>query len=336
VIAFAERLARLKRRFLELLEKDLEFRRAVVGMLELERILEGLKRHDEKFEEVLERLDRHEAELVKLREDFNKLGGEVAKLREDMVAGFRRHDEELTKLREDMIAGFRRHDEILEKHAQEIARLREDFNKMLGAIAQIQEEQRRLREGYERLEKRVGSLEEGQARLEKRVGSLEEGQARLEKRVGSLEEGQARLEKRMDSLERGLKSLESAMLRGFADLSKFAGITFEEFVRGFLTEALRSSGEIPEGAELKRAVVDGEEINIFLEDPLIVGEVTASAESVGEITKLLRKAELARARYSKEPKKIMIALTAKRDVAREIERIAEESGVRLVIGRVVG
>jgi exonuclease VII small subunit len=290
VVAFAEQLARLKRRFLELLEKDSEFRRAVVGMLELERILEGLKRHDEKFEEVLERLDRHEAELVKLREDFNKLGGEVAKLREDMVAGFRRHDE------------------ILEKHAQEIARLREDFNKMLGAIAQIQEEQRRLREGYERLEKRVGSLEEGQVRLEKR----------------------------MDSLERGLRSLEGAMLRGFADLSKFAGITFEEFVRGFLTEALRSSGEIPEGAELKRAVIDGEEINIFLEDPLIVGEVTASAESVGEITKLLRKAELAKARYSKEPKKIMIALTAKRDVAREIERIAEESGVRLVIGKVVG
>jgi exonuclease VII small subunit len=290
VVAFAEQLARLKRRFLELLEKDSEFRRAVVGMLELERILEGLKRHDEKFEEVLERLDRHEAELVKLREDFNKLGGEVAKLREDMIAGFRRHDE------------------ILEKHAQEIARLREDFNKMLGAIAQIQEEQRRLREGYERLEKRVGSLEEGQVRLEKR----------------------------MDSLERGLRSLEGAMLRGFADLSKFAGITFEEFVRGFLTEALRSSGEIPEGAELKRAVIDGEEINIFLEDPLIVGEVTASAESVGEITKLLRKAELAKARYSKEPKKIMIALTAKRDVAREIERIAEESGVRLVIGKVVG
>jgi exonuclease VII small subunit len=290
VVAFAEQLARLKRRFLELLEKDSEFRRAVVGMLELERILEGLKRHDEKFEEVLERLDRHEAELVKLREDFNKLGGEVAKLREDMMAGFRRHDE------------------ILEKHAQEIARLREDFNKMLGAIAQIQEEQRRLREGYERLEKRVGSLEEGQVRLEKR----------------------------MDSLERGLRSLEGAMLRGFADLSKFAGITFEEFVRGFLTEALRSSGEIPEGAELKRAVIDGEEINIFLEDPLIVGEVTASAESVGEITKLLRKAELAKARYSKEPKKIMIALTAKRDVAREIERIAEESGVRLVIGKVVG
>jgi septation ring formation regulator EzrA len=191
VIAFAERSTRLKRQFLELLEKDLEFRHAILGMLELERISEGLKRHDEKFEEILKSLDKHEAQLVKLREDMN--------------AGFKRHDEELAKLREDMnklredmILGFKRHDEILERHAQEIAKLREDFNKMLSVIAQIQEEQRRLREGYERLEKGVASLE-------KRVGSLEEGQIRLEKRMESLEEGQVRLEKRMDSLERGLK-----------------------------------------------------------------------------------------------------------------------------------
>jgi hypothetical protein len=262
VIAFAEDLARLKRQILELLEKDLEFRRAILGMLELERISEGLKRHDEKFEKLLESFNRHEAQLVKLREDMNKL-------------------------REDMMLGFKRHDEILEKHAQEIVKLRESFNRMLSVIAQVQEEQRRLREGYERL-------------------------------------------------ERGLRSLEGGMLKGFAEMSKFAGITFEEFVRSFLTEALRSSGEIPEGAELRRAVVDGEEINIFLEDPLIVGEVTASAESVDEIMKLLRKAELARAKYSREPKMMMIALTAKRDVAREMERVAEERGVKLVIGKVVG
>jgi transcription initiation factor IIE alpha subunit len=61
-----------------------------------------------------------------------------------------------------------------------------------------------------------------------------------------------------------------------------------------------------------------------LENPLIVGEVTASVESVDEIMKLLRKAELVKFKRSREPKKIMIALTAKRDVAKEMEKIAEE------------
>ena len=300
MIALAEDLARLKRQLLELLEKDREFRHAVVGMLKLERVLRGLRRHDKKFEKLLESLNRHEAELVKLREDFNKIELEIAKLREDMMLGFKRHDEilerhaqEMAKLREDMIAGFKRHDEILERHAQEMAKLREDFNKMLSAIVQIQEEQRKLREGYERLEGRVGSL------------------------------------------ERGLKGLEGGMLKGFADMSKFAGVNFEDFVRSFLTEFLRKSGEIPEGAELKKAVVDGEEINIFLEDPLIVGEVTAYADSVNEIMKLLRKAELVRAKYSREPRKVMVALNVKRGVLKEIEGIAKERGVELMIGRAV-
>ena len=293
MIALAEDLARLKRQILELLEKDREFRHAVVGMLKLDRVLRGLRRHDRKLEKLLESLNKHEAELVKLREDFNKVVVEMARLREDMNAGFKRHDEvlerhaqELAKLREDMNAGFRRHDE-------ELAKLREDFNKMLSAIVQIQEEQRKLREGYERLEERVGSL------------------------------------------ERGLKGLEGGMLKGFADMSKFAGVNFEDFARSFLTEFLRRSGVIPEGAEIKKTVIDGEEINIFLEDPLIVGEVTAYADSVDEIMKLLRKAELVKSKYSREPRKMMVALNVKRGVVKEIERIAKERGVELMVGRAV-
>jgi hypothetical protein len=57
-----------------------------------------------------------------------------------------------------------------------------------------------------------------------------------------------------------------------------------------------------------------------------VGEVTAYADSVNEIMKLLRKAELVRAKYSREPKKIMVALNVKRGVLKEIEGIARERG----------
>jgi chaperonin cofactor prefoldin len=188
------------------------------------------------------------------------------------------------------VAGMIGYDEILK-------RLQKHDEKFEEILAQIKE----IRESQNRLENRVGSLEKSVNSLEKRVDSLEKSVNSLDKRVGSLEE-------RVDSLA-------SAMIAGFAEISKFAGITFEEFVRKFLTASLQKLGQIPQGAELTRTLIDGEEVDIFLEDPLIVGEVTAHAETAQEVQKLIRKAELAKTRYAKEPRKVLVILTAKREAA---------------------
>jgi len=60
---------RLKKEFIELLEKDKEFRYAVAGYL-------GIS-------EILKKLDFNREELVSLRQDQNKLWEEVARLRDD-------------------------------------------------------------------------------------------------------------------------------------------------------------------------------------------------------------------------------------------------------------
>jgi hypothetical protein len=221
-----------------------------------------------------------------------------------MVAGFKRHDEilqehsrELVRLREEMVAGFKRHDE-------ELAKLREDMNR-----------------GFERHDR---ILERHESELIK----LREDFNKMLEAIRELQRGEARLERRLDSLE-------SAMISGFGELSKFAGITFEEFVRKFLTVSLRKAGEMPEDAELVRAVIDGEEINLFSERPLIVGEVTSYAESADEVNKLLRKADVVEARYGREPRKILVILTVRSEVLSEIRRIAEGKGIELISGRTV-
>jgi len=222
---------------------------------------------------------------------------ELVKLREDMNAGFRRHDGEIVKLRSDIVAGFKRYDE-------EMAKLRED---MIAGFRRHDEEITKLREDFNRMLRVI---------------------ARIQKEQRRIREGQARLVKRVDSLE-------SAMISGFGEVSKFAGLTFEEFVRKFLSAGLRRAGEIPEGAELVRGFIDGEEIDLFLEDPLIVGEATSYADSADEIMKILRKAEAAKLKYSREPRKILVILTAKSDAAREMMKIAEEKGVELIIGKIM-
>jgi hypothetical protein len=51
--------------------------------------------------------------------------------------------------------------------------------------------------------------------------------------------------------------------------------------------------------------------------------------------KLLRKAEVARASYSREPRKILVILTAKKEAADEIRKLAKENNVKLIIGKLV-
>ena len=227
----------------------------------------SLLREDEEFRYAV-------AGMLGLEEILRRMDrheAELVKLREDMMEGFKRHDEEIARLRQDMIEGFRRHDEILAMHAQEIAKLRQD---MVAGFKRHDEEIARLREDFNRMLRVIGQIRREQRRIR---------------------EGQSRLEKRVDSLE-------SAMISGFGEMGRFAGLTFEEFVRKFLSASLRRASEIPMDAELKKGFIDREEVNIFLEDPLIVGEATSYAESADEIMKALRRAEVARMKYSREPR----------------------------------
>ncbi|HIQ13687.1 MAG TPA: hypothetical protein EYH44_04830, partial [Thermoprotei archaeon] len=77
----------LKRKFIELLDKDNEFRYLIMGYLGLSEVMKRLEGHDRKFNEVITELKRHSEILEKHDRKFN-----------------------------EVITELKRHSEILEKH----------------------------------------------------------------------------------------------------------------------------------------------------------------------------------------------------------------------------
>ena len=102
----------LKREFLELLDRDLEFRYAVAGYLGLSEILKRL-------DAIAEEQVRLREEQISLREEQKNIWKEIVAIKEEQV----RLREDFNKLREDF-----------NELRREQVRLREDFNKMFMAF----------------------------------------------------------------------------------------------------------------------------------------------------------------------------------------------------------
>ncbi|MCS7113570.1 MAG: hypothetical protein NZ955_06430, partial [Candidatus Bathyarchaeota archaeon] len=90
----SSKLTRLKKEFLELLEKDVEFRYTVAGYLGLSEVLKRL-------DMLAEEQARVWGEISKVWSEIRGLREEQARLRQDMLEGFRRHDEEIKGVREE-------------------------------------------------------------------------------------------------------------------------------------------------------------------------------------------------------------------------------------------
>ncbi|MEM0384235.1 MAG: hypothetical protein QXV27_05260 [Candidatus Caldarchaeum sp.] len=242
--------------------------------------------------------------LDRLEEGQNRLWEEVRSLRE----GQNKLWEEVRSLRE----------------GQE--KLWENQNRLWESNNRLWEEVRSLREGQEKLWEEVRNLREGQ-------NKLWEGQNKLWEEVRDLRYAFNRLEGRVDRLER-------RMSKGFAELGSALGVTYELHANAYIQVLLEELGypdaRVGRGYVLK----DGEvlEIDMFCEEPLIVGEVTTrlmdEQEAGREIGKLLERVEAVSSKYRKKPfMKVLSVGVASENVVEKLRTEAEKHGIKLIMGR---
>lgn len=209
------------------------------------------------------------------------------------------------------------------------------------------EEVRRLREGQDRLWESHEKLWEGQNRLWEEVKSLREGQeklwesqSKLWEEVRSLREGQNRLWEEVKSIRGEMKDLR-AEVKSFG---RAVGRTLEDYTMAFVEIILEEKGYAKERIKLGkgRIVHEGEEveINIFNEDPLVIGEVTTFVESeekaVSEISKIVKRINLAQRKFGRKVEYALLAVgNVSKNVLVKLEEEAKRNGIDLIIGRII-
>ncbi len=212
-------------------------------------------------------------------------------------------------------------------------RLWENQNKLWENQNRLWEEVRSLREGQNKLWEEVKALREGQNKLWEEVRSLREGQNRLWEEVRALRESQNKLTREQERTRR-------YMIAGFRDLSKTLGVTFEEHASSFLEVMLIEMGYPHARVDKKHLICNGEiiEIDMFCEEPLVVGEVTirlrSSEEARREVEKLIRHVRAVKEKYKREP--FLTILSVARitpEAAETLETLAEKHGIRLILGK---
>jgi len=291
---------KLKKEFLELLEKDVEFRYTVAGYL-------GLS-------EILKRLDR-------LGEGQNKLWEEVKNLREGQNKLWENQNrlwEEVKNLREGQ------------------NKLWENQNKLWEEARKLWVEVKGLRENQEKLWIEVRGLRENQEKLWIEVKELREDQKKLWVEVKGLRENQEKLWIEVKELREDQRKLRAS----FESFGKALGVTLEDYTASLVKLMLEDMGYPDVEVGRKPLLFNGEiyEINIFCEEPLTVGEVTLYIgdldEARRELEKLQKRIEVAeKVTGKKATLKILAVANTSKEILDYLKTEAKKQNIKLVYGK---
>jgi uncharacterized protein YoxC len=255
--------------------------------------------------------------------------GEILKRLDSIEENIRKIWEEIRGLRE----GQEKLWEAQNRLWEEVKALREGQEKLWNGQNKLWEEVKQLREGQNKLWEEVKALREGQEKLWDGQNKLWEGQNRLWEEVKALREGQ-------EKLWASHRRLENYMRSAFGELRTALGVTYEMHAAAYLTMMLYEMGYEKAEVVSKSFVEDGEivEVDLFNEEPLVVGEVTLAVKDVGdaerEVEKVMRRVGLVERVFGRRVfMAILSVANLYPEAADTLKSLAARNGIRLILGR---
>jgi len=204
------------------------------------------------------------------------------------------------------VAGYLGFSEILKR----LDRLEEGQNKLF-------ESQKRIWENIEKLWDEIRELREGQNKLWEEVKYLRENQEKIWREV------------------RGLKI-------GLDALGKAVGRTLEDYTIAYIRLLLEEKGYQKEKINLRKETIiynkEKIEINIFNEEPLVVGEVKTYVENIEDakncIEKLIEKIKIVEKVYNKKVELSIFSIAnVPQNVLNILKELTEKYGIRFIYGK---
>jgi uncharacterized protein YoxC len=262
--------------------------------------------------------------------------GEILKRLDSIEENIRKIWEEIRGLRE----GQERLWEGQNRLWEEVKALREGQEKLWDGQNKLWEEVKQLREGQNKLWEEVKALREGQEKLWEEVKLLREGQNKLWEGQNRLWEEVKALREGQEKLWASHRRLENYMRSAFGELRTALGVTYEMHAAAYLTMMLYEMGYEKAEVVSKSFVEDGEivEVDLFNEEPLVVGEVTLAVKDVGdaerEVEKVMRRVGLVERVFGRRV--FMAVLSVANlypEAADTLKSLAARNGIRLILGR---
>jgi uncharacterized protein YoxC len=262
--------------------------------------------------------------------------GEILKRLDSIEENVRKIWEEIRGLREGQEKLWEGQNRLWE----EVKALREGQEKLWDGQNKLWEEVKQLREGQNKLWEEIKALREGQEKLWEEVKLLREGQNKLWEGQNRLWEEVKALREGQEKLWASHRRLENYMRSAFGELRTALGVTYEMHAAAYLTMMLYEMGYEKAEVVSKSFVEDGEivEVDLFNEEPLVVGEVTLAVKDVGdaerEVEKVMRRVGLVERVFGRRV--FMAVLSVANlypEAADTLKSLTARNGIRLILGR---